>query len=130
MISLTFPSKRPQPVPVLEKTWYNSPQDLMSLGITSQEYSRRDSIIKNLCTEFGLAVGDTCYPTTKDGYKQYDGCLIQYICKSYKDFGKEPWPKNDNPMIVTFSPIKDPSTTVFCTTNYLSKKNTHMNVCS
>lgn len=99
-------------------------------GVSVQEFVRRDSLIKQLATEFPIQTGDTAFPTIKKDYEQYGPCMVFGICRSYKDFGfKSKWPKNDNPMIVTFAPVKLKGQHIWCTTNYLTKKNPHLVVC-
>jgi hypothetical protein len=87
-------------------------------------------LIKQLGTECPFQGGDTAYPSSKKDYETYGPCLIIGVCRSYKDFGYEgKWPKNDNPMIVTFAPLKNKNQHIFCTTNYLVKRNPHLVMC-
>ena len=140
MITQSFKSKRapsfPSYMPAKEtsdnKPWY-SPQEIAAAAarkITPAEYIRRDNIVKELATACPLQTGDTAYPHDKKGYHLYGACIVVGICRSYKDFSlDEEWPKNDNPFIVSFSSLNNRKDIFLCTSNYLTKRNTHLETC-
>lgn len=112
--------------------WHTPAEEAQAkeIGISVQEFIRRDALIKQLATEFPMQAGDSAFPVNRKDYELYGPCLIFGVCRSYKEFGfKSKWPKNDNPMIVTFHPIKLKGQHIWCTTNYLTKKNPHLVVC-
>ena len=141
MIVQSFPSKRKPKYtgylpPVTQQqqgpAWYTAQEyaQAKARGITTDEFVRRDNIVKQLATECEFQNGDTAYPRDKKGYTEYGAVLIVGICRTYKDFANDhKWPKNDNPMIITFAPLNDRKQHIFCTTNYLSKKNPHLVTC-
>ncbi|CAB4240664.1 hypothetical protein UFOVP39_40 [uncultured Caudovirales phage] len=132
MIEQSFKSKRVLPVYVPFTVNY-SPNDYAQAharDMSVVEYVRRDNMIKRLATECPFQAGDTAYPDQKKGYETYGAVIIVGICRTYKDFSNDSeWPKSDNPMIITFAPIKNRNEHVFCTTNYLVKKNPHLVMC-
>lgn len=142
MIEQYYPSKhKPKPVlflPQQQQThssanqeWYTADETKQALlrKLTPAEYLRRDNLIRKLSNECPVQVGDTAYPTIEKDYKLYDIVQVVGVARSYKDLELDHVWKNDNPMIVTFHPLKDRQTTVFCTANYLSKRNTFEVVC-
>jgi len=133
MIEQSFPSKRVITLPHQQESKFYTPAEYAQAHarkITVAEFVRRDDLVKKLSTECPLQTGDTAYPANKKGYEEYGAVIVVGITRSYKDFANDTtWPKNDNPMIVTFAPMNDRKSHVFCTSNYLVKKNPHMAVC-
>ena len=140
MIYETFQSKRkvfgyPYTAigkPTEVKPWYTPVEVAQATqrGLTPAEYVRRDMLVKQLALECPYNAGDTAYPSEKKEYEEYGAVFIVGIAQSYKDFEPDhKWPKNDNPMIVTFAPLKNRGTHIFCTTNFLQRTNTHLETC-
>lgn len=128
MIQITYPSTKPK---VVYNTTFDTSlaKNAALKKVTVAEYSRRDKIIKDLVQALGpLNYGDTAYPKNKQEYEKYGGLMILGVVHSYKEFNEE-WPKNDNPMIVSFYPMNDRSQVINCTTNYLTKRNEHLAIC-
>jgi len=97
--------------------------------ITPAEYMRRNALVQKLSTECGMQTGDTAYPSIKKDYDEYGMVVVVGVSRSYKDFSYDHVWKNDNPMVVTFAPLKNRSQHVFCTSNYLAKKDPFAVVC-
>ena len=138
MIELTFASKRVvTPPPVLEMSklpWYPSiPPNVQQLaeakGITVPEYLRRDKIVQELYATVKLKAGDTAFPVNASGYAKYGASIVIGVCKTYKDFGTDGVWNDDNPMIITFSPLKKREEHIFCTADYLVHRNPHLITC-
>lgn len=138
MIEKFYPSKR-RTAPVLympqKPTTYApkySPDEIkqsLLRKITPEEYVRREQLINKLASECAVMTGDTAFPSVKNGYDEYGGVMVIGVARSYKDLGPDHVWKNDNPMIVTFTPINNRSKHVFCTANYLVKKDPFEVVC-
>lgn len=137
MIQKSFQSKRPVPVyqPPAHNygtPWYSPKEIALATArkITPAEYVRRDNIIKELYGKCTFDTGDIMFPDDPKGYAEYGPVLIIGVCQSYSDFAPgDKWPKNDNPMIVTFCPVSNKSQHVFCTVNYLTDKNPIVESC-
>lgn len=136
MIEQTFASKREtitlEEMKVLP--WYPSkPHNIQQLAdakkISVEEYMRRDKIVQELYATVRLKAGDTAFPLPVAGYTKYGAVIIIGVCKTYKDFGEDGHWNDDNPMIITFSPIKKRDTHIFCTADYLVHRNPHTNAC-
>jgi hypothetical protein len=133
MIVQSFESKRKPtvyqvPAAINDETvmpWFSEREKYQAKmrGISTTEYVRREQIVKDLFAGCTYQAGDTLYPTRTSDFKKYGACRVLGICTSYMYMDKdEAWPKNDNPLIVTFQPLTDPKTTMFCTVNYLTDK--------
>jgi len=136
MIVQSFNSKRAPKYTYIPATntkpWYTAQEyaAARARNISPEEYVRRDKVVKELATACPFQTGDTAYPHDKKGYEEYGVCVVIGICRSYKDFNvDEEWPKNDNPYILSFAPMNDRKNIVMCTSNYLTKRNTHLEVC-
>jgi hypothetical protein len=139
MITQTFASKRPKPTywPTTYTTTptakYFTPQEIAQAelrNIEPAEYVRRDNVVKRLASMCKLKAGDTCYPSTKDGYEKYGACFVVGVCRSLKDFSVDSkWPKNDTPMIVSFASQKNPGQHMICTHHYMEHRNLHSVTC-
>jgi hypothetical protein len=137
MIVKSFASKRTKPIisylpQPANPAWYTAAEyaQAKARNISVEEYVRRDKIVQKLATECPYQTGDTAYPSFKKDYMLYGAVLIVGVTRSYKDFSHDhDWPKNDNPMIVTFAPLNDRKQHIFCTTNYLVKKNPYLVTC-
>jgi hypothetical protein len=130
MISLSFPSKRKVLATVFTpQKWYSPAAHAGALArkISTEEFQRRDDLIFQLYKDCPYAVGDIVYPSTKKGYTDFGPCKVVGICKRLLDFSPDSkWPASDNPMIVTFYSVEDPSKHHVCTSNYMITKNTHL----
>ena len=139
MIELTFASKRvvAPPPPVLEMNklprYPSTPANIQQLAdaknISIHEYMRRDKIVQELYATVKLKAGDTAYPIPASGYAKYGAVMVIGVCKTYKDFGTDGHWNDDNPMIITFSPIKKRDEHIFCTADYLVHRNPHIMTC-
>jgi hypothetical protein len=132
MIEQTFESKRKQvyqPAEPIDNTaimpWFSEREKYQAKmrGITPAEYIRREQVVKDLFTACPYSANDTVYPSDPKEFKRYGAVRVLGICASYMMIDKdETWPKNDNPLIVTFQPLSNPKNTMFCTVNFLDKK--------
>ena len=99
------------------------------LNITLEEYKRRDILVRKSALETMFQTGDTAYPIRREDYEKYGACMINFVGRKYLDLGPlDAWPKHDNPMIITFTPLKDKNKRINCTPNYLSKTNIHLEI--
>jgi hypothetical protein len=132
MIIQSFESKRQQVYQPLAAVndgptmpWYSEREKYQAKmrNILPSEFIRREQIVKDLFAGCPYASGDVLYPVKPQDFKKYGACRVLGICSSYMYMDKdEPWPKTDNPMIVTFQPLTNPNNTMFCTVNYLTDK--------
>lgn len=134
MIEQTFPSKTDTVSVISKLPWIpHQPPNVQQLAdaksITIDEYMRRDKIVQQLYDTVSLRAGDTAYPISATGYAKYGAVIVIGVCKSYKDFGEDGVWNDDNPMIITFSPIKKRDEHIFCTADYLAHRNPHINAC-
>lgn len=134
MIEQTFPNKKEYLSEISKLPWIpHQPANVQQLAdaksITIDEYMRRDKIVQELYGTVSLRAGDTAYPVSATGYAKYGAVIVIGICKSYKDFGEDGHWNDDNPMIITFAPIKKRDEHIFCTADYLTHRNPHINVC-
>jgi hypothetical protein len=140
MITQTFASKRPKtsywpsvyPANQSPAKYFTAQETAQAemRGIEPEEYVRRDNIVKRLSSLVHLKAGDTCYPSTKDGYDKYGACFVVGVCRSYKDFSADSkWPKNDTPMIVSFASQKNPGSHMICTHHYMERRNQFDTTC-
>ena len=105
--------------------WYSEREKYQAKlrKISPSEYIRREDIVKELYNSAPYKTGDTAYPNKPKDFKLYGACRIMGICSAYMHMDKdEEWPKTDNPLLVTFSPLSDPQKVMFCTVNYLTDK--------
>ena len=86
------------------------------------EITRRDNIVKDLARNCPFKPGDTATPVSPAAKEKWGKkILVQKICGSYAHLGKdEPWPKTDNPMIIT-AWSHEKKTALFCTVDFLEK---------
>lgn len=131
MIEQSFPSKRPVKTYFPTNNSWSSARDQAAAdarGITLQEYLRRDAIVRDLAKQVEVSVYNTGYPKAKREYDSLGEVLVTGICKTYADFSKTDEWKDDNPMIVSFYPLKNKSKNYFCTATYLVKENPHVEI--
>jgi hypothetical protein len=86
-------------------------------------------IVQELYATVKLKAGDTAYPVHASGYAKYGASIVIGVCKTYKDFGTDGVWNDDNPMIITFSPLKKREEHIFCTADYLVHRNPHIITC-
>lgn len=138
MITLTFPSAerllaRKNAAIVRTYTQTPTPFELHQASqrnITVEEYRRRDRIVKDEAGKANILVGERCYPVTKKDYEKYGALVVLGVCRLYSDFAiDDEWPKNDNPFIYTLAPMEDRTKSFFCTRNWVTKNNNHLNAC-
>lgn len=134
MIELTFPRKTIALAEIAKLPWLpTKPANIQQLAdakkITVDEYMRRDKIVQELYATVKLKAGDTAYPVPISGYTKYGAVIVVGVCKTYKDFGEDGHWNDDNPMIITFSPLKQRDQHIFCTADYLVHRNPHLNSC-
>lgn len=89
------------------------------------EAKRRDEIIKDLFSKCTYKENDrVMFVRAADETKYGSHVIVEKILKSYAQWPKnEPWPENDNPMIVHVV-VKDRGDEVlFCTTNMVKPYN-------
>lgn len=101
-------------------------QTLLVTDSSSEEIAH-NKIITQLLNECPLRVGDTAFPKNAADYEKYGAVYVSGIAKSVKDLGPTyVWPKNNNPMLLTVKPRKEGQNSLFCTTNWLTKHNEHL----
>ncbi len=93
------------------------------MGITKEEWMRRNDIVVQLVRECTFRPGDTFYPCDKDEYTKYGKCAVVQRAQTYKDVCLDVWDKNENPYVITAKSFKPEyaNKTILCTTAYLSK---------
>lgn len=132
MIEQTYPSKRVPllPPPYVHNTPWFSPMDYqqaMSRKITPAEFVRRDNIVRAMFRDCKWRPGDTGFPINKKDYEKYGVFVVIGVMTTYRDTSYEhEWPKSDNPMIVTIKSLKDQTQVLFCTPEWVVKKNPHL----
>ena len=114
-IKLPNPNKKPSLIPLAFTP--HKPK----LSLVQQEASKRDILIKKLYKECPYNVGDTVVPVDELEKKKYGDVVVEGICKSYAEFGKDVKWHEGNPMIVTFFSPKM-KCRIFCTTDFLEAK--------
>lgn len=91
-----------------------------STKVMFEEAKRRNKIVKEAAAKCPFKVGDTCIPRNKKDYEEYGSLVIEQICTSYAQYGKEvSW--NDDPLIITALSQKTGSR-LFCNISYLLTK--------
>lgn len=91
------------------------------LGISTEEWLRRDKIVRAEAQKCNLRVGDSFYPFSKEGYELYGHCHIQSMALSYQhmDGPEEEW--RETPYLITARSAKA-NGTFFCTIGYMVKQ--------
>ena len=89
------------------------------------EAKRRDEIIKELFSKCTYKENDRVMFSRESDEKKYGKhVIVEKILKSYAQWPKnEPWPENDNPMIVHLVVKDKDDERLFCTTNYVKPYN-------
>jgi hypothetical protein len=130
MIAQTYPSLRAPPPPtiVYPKNTYPypvvapSPSERMRAGkmnITVEEFVRRKDIVREQWRACNLHIGDLVFPKSTDDVSKYGKLRVVGVMGTYFDFPlDEPWPANDNPLIVHVEGV-DKLESMNCTTNWL-----------
>lgn len=94
------------------------------LGLSTEEWIRRDDIVKEQQKLCSFRTNDVVYPPDKKGMEKYGKCVIIGRAISYRDMdSSNEWPDNDNPFILTLQTLeKDyPQTVFFSTANWPQK---------
>jgi hypothetical protein len=129
MIEKSYPSKRIVETYSYKQPAWNSARDVAlakARGISVEEFVRRDNIVKELAKAVEVELYGHGFPKNKKEYDSVGEVIVTGICKTYADFSRsEEW-KDDNPMIVSFYPVKNKNKSYFCTANYLTKENLHL----
>lgn len=133
MLSETYPSKR-TPIAVYQPpTPFFTQREVHGASarkITPQEFVRRNLVVENLYKTIPLKKGDTVYPIDAKEYEKVGACVVVGVCSSLFDFAPDSkWPKDDNPLLISFYPLSDEQNHFVCTTGYLSKENKHLVTC-
>lgn len=134
MITETYAGKTPQVYQLTHKPapFFTDKEVKAAIArkISPQEFVRRDNIVRDLYAKTKLEAGDTAYPIHAKAYEESGACIIVGVCKSLHDFSADSkWPKNDNPMIVSFHSVGEPEKHFVCTYDYLSLENRHLITC-
>ena len=89
------------------------------------EAVRRDKIIVNLASACAYRAGDRVMFVREQDEKKYGSEIyVDKILTSYTQWPKgEPWPDNDNPMIVHVTVRDRDNEVLFCTTNMVKPYN-------
>lgn len=89
------------------------------MGISVDEFNRRNNIVRAEWTECKLREYCHYYPLDTEEKEAYGLCTVKKIYRSYWDFEKsDNWPKDDKPMIITIECEKLEGL-VLCTNNWL-----------
>ena len=94
------------------------------IGISTNEWQRRDEIVRRISDKCELIFMDQFYPSTKAFYEQYGKCAFLSKPGSYEYVDKEDWPESDDPMIFTVRPLapKDGNQGhIFCNLAFMRK---------
>lgn len=132
MIEKTYPSKKlpvQSVVTTLVKRFFTPADEAQARlrKISTEEYVRRDKIIRTEWNACPFKEGDIVYPKAQKDYMDYGPVKITGMLRSYKDTAiEDEWPKNDNPFILTIQPLKGKQDLVFCTANWVAKSNPHL----
>ena len=134
MITQTYLTKNPAKVyqPYVHQPFYSEKEinGARARKITPAEFVRRDKIVRDLWIKTDVNIGDVCYPVAAKAYEESGACVVTGLCRSLSDFGPDDkWPKNDNPMIVSFHSVDKPDKVFVCTYDYLTKENRHLSIC-
>ena len=135
MISISYPKKRSKwqghPPPVVTSVVPMHDAGLTTvaairaskLGISTEEWLRRDSLIKKLVLECPFRANDTFYPPNKKDFDYYGKCLVTGRVVAYNEIDHDKWPASDNPLILTCQTLDNTKKDrIFnCTTNYPNK---------
>jgi hypothetical protein len=134
MIEVTYPSKRKEvssqkmlPPP----SRWNSPYELHQASLKKigvSEWLRRENIVVEAWRLCQVNVGDTCWPASLKDYEKYGAFIVQGLYRSYRDMEDDyKWPASDKPLILTILQLKEPKDVLFCTVDWVAKRNPHMN---
>lgn len=92
------------------------------IGISTEEWQRRDSIIRKLWSEntkwFFM---DDFYPSSKKYYDEIGKCWYKGAVASYREIDHNKWPENDKVLIFSASPCKGGAEFV-CNLEFMSKE--------
>lgn len=93
------------------------------LGISIEEWKRRDVVVRDLYTKCKFKWGDSFYPPTLQEYNEHGKCIIKNIVPHYMAMDKDEWPDNDFPSIITAHPMapEHRNYVFICTINYPQK---------
>lgn len=92
------------------------------LGISTNEWLRRDRVVKYLAAEVNLNFGDPFYPSTKEQYELYGECFFIGACNGYEELENEEWPDNDAPLIFHARSVKGGIGSFFCNKEFICKE--------
>jgi hypothetical protein len=87
------------------------------LGISSIEYRRRKRLVREAYQKCTLQTGDTCFPTHLADRNTYGKMIVVGVLKDFDEYGDAEW--NENPLIVSASPMNDRNITINCSYNWL-----------
>lgn len=130
MIEKTYPSKRSAlslPWSKNHQVGYN-PKDVARAalyGISTEEYMRRDKIIRQQAQECKWRVGQKLFPPNKKEEQLHGLCEVKQIYRTYHDFDitdAKKWPADDKPLFVTVQPERcETYSLICCTPNWLQE---------
>ncbi len=133
MISICYPNPARKVITVAEVPKisailshnYQTMADIRAkkIGITKEEWIRRDTLIRQQASACKFSFGDTFYPNLKSNFIKYGRCLVTAKVMSYSEIDKDEWPKTDNPFLITARSLRPDMDdyTYICTTNFLAK---------
>lgn len=77
-----------------------------ALGITVDEYDKRDRIVKEAARVCPYKVGDTIFSSYPNIHEKHGGFLIIGIANSYEDIKLDKWEDNKKPQILTLRALR------------------------
>ena len=87
------------------------------LGISTEEWLRRNEIVKDNGRNCAFRTNDTVYPPDKEQMLKYGKSLVVGRVLSYGEIDHDKWPANDLPFILTLQSLdKDKPQELFVTT--------------
>jgi hypothetical protein len=95
-----------------------------ALGITPEEYNRRDSLVRTMAKACKLSFGDSCFFVSPDFHSQYGPCFVSSKALCYEDIKADTWVEGSPPKILTLRSVRLGST-ILANDFHLSKVNPH-----
>jgi hypothetical protein len=118
MLILEVSSKKPKPAPYTPPPFTPTPPS--NNNITTEVW-RRAGVVTRLVNSLKYKEGDICITAEAADRDKYGDIRVLSIARSYQQLGKDYEWRNDNPMLVYATSLKD-SSKFFCTVNFLEKK--------
>jgi hypothetical protein len=92
-----------------------------AMGITADEWKRREDIVTEAYKQCVFNVGDTFYPYSYSEFEEYGACMVRGKCYTYTQMEKDEWPATDSPLIILAYSRKK-NDTFLCNVEFMIKK--------